>query len=159
MPIWSEIGAEIQAEGIPAGFDRVRRRYLAKLAAYTGRETVLYAAKFTQPTPSDYHPDLYSISDGDMQGLMETLHGLKCTELDLILHSPGGALDAAESLVAYLRTKVRDLRVIVPHLAMSAATMLACAANRILMGKHSFLGPIDPQFVLNTPLGLRMVPA
>jgi len=159
MPIWSEIGSEIQTAGIPAGFDHVRRRYLAKLAGHTGRETVLYAAKFTQPTPSDLHPDLYSISDGDMQGLMETLHGLHCDELDLILHSPGGGLDAAESLVAYLRTKISHLRVIVPHLAMSAATMMACAANCIVMGKHSFLGPIDPQFVLTTPLGMRMVPA
>ena len=44
-----------------------------------------------------------------------------------------------------------DIRVIVPQLAMSGGTMMACSANRILMGKHSSLGPIDPQFV--TPYG------
>lgn len=42
---------------------------------------------------------------------------------------------------------------------MSAATMIACAADEIVLGKHSFLGPIDPQFVLSTRLGQRMVPA
>ena len=42
---------------------------------------------------------------------------------------------------------------------MSAATMITCAANEILMGKHSFLGPIDPQLLVSTPLGMRSVPA
>jgi ClpP class serine protease len=42
---------------------------------------------------------------------------------------------------------------------MSAATMLACSANRIVMGKHSFLGPIDPQFIIQTELGRASVPA
>jgi hypothetical protein len=42
---------------------------------------------------------------------------------------------------------------------MSAATMIACAADEIVLGKHSFLGPIDPQLILTTPLGQRMVPA
>jgi hypothetical protein len=42
---------------------------------------------------------------------------------------------------------------------MSAATMLACAGNRIVMGKHSFLGPIDPQFIVSTPLGVQLVAA
>jgi hypothetical protein len=58
-----------------------------------------------------------------------------------------------------LRSKFQHIRVIVPQQAMSAATMLACAADVIVMGKHSFLGPTDPQFVMNTPVGVRMVPA
>ena len=66
--------------------------------------------------------------------------------LDLLMHSPGGSPDAAEAVVNYLRSKFTDIRVIIPQAAMSAATMLACAANRIVMGKHSSLGPIDPQF-------------
>ena len=90
---------------------------------------------------------------------MEVVHGVKATELDLILHSPGGSLEAAEALVLYLRTKFNHIRVIVPQQAMSAASIMACAADEIVLGKHSFLGPIDPQFILNTPLGLRMVPA
>jgi hypothetical protein len=42
---------------------------------------------------------------------------------------------------------------------MSAGTMLACSADTIVMGKHSSLGPIDPQFLLQTPVGLQAVPA
>lgn len=42
---------------------------------------------------------------------------------------------------------------------MSAATMLACSANSIVMGKHSFIGPIDPQMILQTKLGVSSVPA
>lgn len=42
---------------------------------------------------------------------------------------------------------------------MSAACMIACAADEIVLGKHSFLGPTDPQIVLRTPLGQRSVPA
>jgi len=80
-------------------------------------------------------------------------------ELDLILHSPGGSLTAAEALVTYLRSKFTHIRVIVPQLAMSAATMIACAGDCLLMGKHSFLGPIDPQVTVQTKLGQRMIPA
>jgi hypothetical protein len=42
---------------------------------------------------------------------------------------------------------------------MSAATMIACSANSIMLGKHSFLGPIDPQFILPTELGVRVITA
>lgn len=42
---------------------------------------------------------------------------------------------------------------------MSAATMIACAANEIAMGSYSFLGPTDPQLLLTTHLGQRLVPA
>jgi hypothetical protein len=44
-------------------------------------------------------------------------------------------------------------------MAMSAATMIACAANLIIMARHSFLGPIDPQLLMQTGLGPRYVPA
>ena len=42
---------------------------------------------------------------------------------------------------------------------MSAATMISCASNRIVMARHSFIGPIDPQFILQTKLGVMAVPA
>lgn len=102
---------------------------------------------------------MISITDEDVQGLMEVIFELKGKHLDLIVHSPGGSPEATEAVVTYLRSKFDDIRVIIPQAAMSAATMLACAADRILMGKHSFLGPIDPQFILQTPLGIQAVPA
>lgn len=68
-----------------------------------------------------------------------------------MLHSPGGSAEATASIVRYLRRQFEDIRVFVPVAAMSAATMWALSGNRIVMGKHSQLGPIDPQLV--TPGG------
>jgi hypothetical protein len=62
------------------------------------------------------------------------------------LCTPGGDPTAAEGIVSYLQSKFNgDIRVIVPHMAMSAGTLISCAAKSILMGKHSFLGPVDAQ--------------
>ena len=71
----------------------------------------------------------------------------KSKGLDLFLHTPGGVVTATESIVSYLRKIFNgDIRVIVPHMAMSAGTMIACASLEIIMGKESSLGPIDPQY-------------
>lgn len=77
---------------------------------------------------------------------MTCIHNLDRSKgLDLVLHTPGGDIAATESLVHYLRQMFKtDIRAIVPQIAMSAGTMLACACNEIHMGKHSNLGPIDP---------------
>ena len=78
---------------------------------------------------------------------MTTIHGLDRSKgLDLILHTPGGEMAATESIVDYLREMFgTNIRAIIPQLAMSAGTMIACACKSILMGKQSSLGPIDPQ--------------
>ena len=56
------------------------------------------------------------------------MNGLRNDKLDLIIHSPGGSVEAAEQIVNYLRAKYAHIRAIIPHSAMSAATMIACAA-------------------------------
>lgn len=160
MPTWGEILAELkhtEEQGVKPPFDAVRRKYLATAYKNTGRNTILYATKWTQA--GDVDPEVISITDEDVQGLMEVIHGLKGPNLDLIVHSPGGSPEATEAIVSYLRTKFSDIRVIIPQLAMSAATMLACASNRIVMGKHSFIGPIDPQLILHTQVGVQAVSA
>lgn len=164
MPTWGEILKELQQlqaskQQLPPGvspFDIVRRRYLQALARRTGRNVILYASKWTQ---GGVEPEIISITPEDVQGFMEVVHGLTGDGLDLILHSPGGSAEVTESLVMYLRSKFRDIRVLIPHAAMSAATMFSCAADRLVMGKHSFIGPIDPQFIVQTELGRKPVPA
>lgn len=76
---------------------------------------------------------------------MSAFHQLKGNALDLILHSPGGSLEAAEQIVNYIRKKYNHVRAIIPQNAMSAATMIACACDEIVMAKHSAIGPVDPQ--------------
>jgi hypothetical protein len=160
MPSWGEVLREIETfSGDPAlRFDSVRRSYLVKLHEKTGRAVILYATRFMQPSQG-VDPQITAVQIGDIQGLMEVMRGVPQRELDLIIHSPGGSIDAAEAFVSYLRSKFDHIRAIVPHAAMSAACMIACGADEIVLGKHSFLGPFDPQFVLQTPLGPRMVPA
>ena len=128
-----------------AAQDTVRRQYLADLSAYTGRDTILYCSAYTTPQQNGVPSDALSLVTGDVQGFMSAMHGLNSQNLDLILHSPGGSVEAAEQIITYLRTKYNHIRAIIPQNAMSAATMLACACDEIIMGKHSAIGPIDPQ--------------
>lgn len=151
MPTRSEIERELNSAA--RAKDNVRRRFLKELAEYTGRTTILYASASgitTAPAGSIVGADFSMIAD-DIPAFMDACHGVDCINLDLILHSPGGRLDAAEAIVAFLRQKFQNIRAIVPQYAMSAATMLACACNEIVMGKHSSLGPTDPQFTLPRP--------
>lgn len=152
MPNWNdvlaEIAAETQANG-ELGLDLVRRKYLAQLSRHTGRNTIAYYSGWLTSNPNN--PQLY-VNDGDKNAFMTVVHGCKFDKgLDLILHTPGGDIAAAESLVDYLHQLFgSDIRVIVPQLAMSAGTMIACSAAAIIMGKQSSLGPIDPQ-IQNVP--------
>ena len=142
MGNWSNILQEIQ--GTKSQFDVVRKKYLGLLSSITGRNIIAYYSSWL--TKANV-PNL-DISDADNTGFMTAINGLDCTKgLDLILHTPGGDPAASEAIVNYLRTKFNnDIRIIVPQLAMSAGTMIACSGKEIIMGKQSSLGPIDPQF-------------
>lgn len=148
MPNWNEVLAEINNAKIQIAaaspLDHVRRKYLNELHKHTGRNVIAYYSGWLQRGPNT--PNL-SINDSDKNAFMATVHGLDRSKgLDLILHTPGGSIAAAESLVDYLRRMFGlDIRAIVPQIAMSAGTMMACACREIVMGKQSNLGPIDPQ--------------
>ena len=147
MPAWGELQQEIEQlanNGDPFPLDTVRRKYLAALSSKTGRTTIVYYSGWLSGqavTP------LSIINDDDKVGFMQAVHKVDHNVgLDLILHTPGGSVTAAESIVDYLLKVFKgDIRVVVPQIAMSAGTMIACASREILMGKQSNLGPIDPQ--------------
>lgn len=153
MPGWGEVYNQIQAQ--PDPHDRVRSHHLANLSENTGRDVILYSSGWTH---LDGHGST-SMDRQDIQGFMQMIHTLEGSELDLILHTPGGSPHSAEKIVGYLRNNYDHIRAFVPQAAMSAGTMVCCAADEIYMGKHSSLGPIDPQFTFNTSLGIRQVPA
>jgi hypothetical protein len=142
MSTWHSLLNEIKARG--SVYDVVRRERLKTLADTTGRNVVIYYSGWL------HKPRMpgTQVTDADKNGFMTVIHGLDRTKgLDLILHTPGGETAATEALVGYLRSMFgHDIRAIVPELAMSAGTMIACACREILMGKHSSLGPIDPQY-------------
>ncbi|KUH31923.1 hypothetical protein APY94_11420 [Thermococcus celericrescens] len=65
--------------------------------------------------------------------------------IDLIIHTPGGLVLAATQIAKALHDHPAETRVIVPHYAMSGGTLIALAADRIIMDPHAVLGPVDPQ--------------
>lgn len=149
MPNWGEVLGEIRDLVVRAESERngavdiVRRRYLKSLHKHTGRNVIAYYSGWLSK------PGLQQseISDEDKNGFMMAVHGLenRGKGLDLLLHTPGGAIGATHSLVDYLHQMfAHDIRVIVPQIAMSAGTMIACCASKIIMAKHANLGPIDP---------------
>lgn len=146
MPNWNELLQQLQQAG--SAHDVIRRHYLNRLSAHTGRNTIVYYSAWLQkPNIYEQQYEPFTVNDNDMNGFMATIHNLdKSLGLDLLLHTPGGDLAATEALVGYLRAIFgTDMRAIVPQLAMSAGTMIACACKEIWMGEHSSLGPIDPQ--------------
>lgn len=159
MPSWGQIVEEVRqlgTTGVPNAIDIVRGKYLKELADLTGRDTIIYATRWAS---GDAPPNLVSITDEDIHALMEALSGLKSDKLDFIIHSGGGSAEATDAIVSYLRQKYEHIRIIIPQAAMSAGTMLACSADVIVMGKQSSIGPIDPQFILQTSVGVQALPA
>lgn len=151
MPSWGELLNELQphtnenGESIAAlSFDALRTKYLSLLSQNTGRNVIAYYSGWLKPGKTQN----IDINDSDITGFMNAIKGLEPAKgLDLIVHTPGGNPTATEGIVKYLHSKFgSDIRVIVPQMAMSAGTMLACSARSIIMGKHSCLGPIDPQY-------------
>ena len=67
------------------------------------------------------------------------------TPIDLVLHTPGGLVLASEQIAYALKRHRGKVTVIVPHYAMSGGTLLALAADEILMDPAAVLGPVDPQ--------------
>lgn len=143
MPSLTEIQEEISKFG--TNYDHFRKQYINNLSKLTSRNTIIYYSGWLN---SKVESVTYGINDDDINGFMSVIHKLDQSKgLDLILHTPGGEVGATESIVNYLRQIFNnDIRVIVPQIAMSGGTMIACSGKEILMGKQSSLGPIDPQY-------------
>jgi ClpP class serine protease len=85
----------------------------------------------------------------DINDSEQVLRAIKLTDpavpIDLILHTPGGLVLAAEQIAMALCRHKAKVTVFVPHYAMSGGTLLALAADEIVMDDNAVLGPVDPQ--------------
>jgi ClpP class serine protease len=85
----------------------------------------------------------------DINDSEEVLRAIQMTDadvpVDLVLHTPGGIVLAALQIAKAVREHKAKVTVFVPHYAMSGGTLIALAADEIVMCEHSVLGPIDPQ--------------
>ena len=150
MPSWDILLNEFKQVSLASRQQWFRNKFtehLKKISEISDKRAVIvYSSSFLQKPMSEFT----LITKEDINGFMSIVKGLDCSKgLTLILHTPGGIPVAAESIVKYLREKFNSIEVIIPTYAMSAGTMIALGADNIIMGKHSFLGPIDPQFMLS----------
>ena len=159
MPSWTELINNLEsqpndqqkAQWLNQQFDD-SLKLISQLRS--NRNVVFYGSAFLQkPTAPQI---LLQITYEEVNGFMSIIHGMDYAKgLTLIMHTPGGVTNATETIVSYLRSKFNSIEVIVPTFAMSAGTMISLAADTIVMGRQSQLGPIDPQI----PAGGRVVSA
>jgi ClpP class serine protease len=85
----------------------------------------------------------------DINDSEEILRAVHLTDpeipLDLVLHTPGGLVLAATQIARAVSGRKGKVTVFVPHYAMSGGTLIALAADDIVMCEHAVLGPVDPQ--------------
>lgn len=85
----------------------------------------------------------------DINDSEEVLRVIQTTDedipLDIILHTPGGLVLAALQIARAIQSHKGKVTVFVPHYAMSGGTLIALAADEIVMSQHAVLGPVDPQ--------------
>lgn len=115
----------------------LRQLLIADLERFTGRETLIYYAQLDA-----------GITHTDADDISEIIEGFATKDIDIVLQTPGGAVDAVEKFITVLRARLNSYRVIVPGLAKSGGTVIAISSEKILLGVNSELGPIDPQFLL-----------
>ncbi|MGE5599837.1 MAG: SDH family Clp fold serine proteinase, partial [Bacteroidota bacterium] len=91
-------------------------------------------------------PLMRYIDVNDSEEVIRAIH-LTAPEvpLDIILHTPGGLVLAALQIARAIRRHPGKVTVHVPHYAMSGGTLIALAADEIVMDEHAVLGPLDPQ--------------
>jgi hypothetical protein len=114
-----------------------RQALIKEIQMSTETKLICYVAGMSAP-----------IDREDTVGFVDLLHNLTPNQdIDLLLHTGGGDIDAAEKLVGMVRERVGTgvLRLIVPDYAKSAGTLIALGCDRIVMSDSSELGPIDPQ--------------
>ena len=122
-----------------------RRRLLARIEQQRGSRVILLVHR--QETMSLLgFPLMRYIDVNDAE---EVLRACELTDpqvpLDIVLHTPGGLVLAALQIARAVRRHPGKVTVFVPHYAMSGGTLIALAADEIVMSPHAVLGPVDPQ--------------
>jgi hypothetical protein len=118
--------------------DRYLRQLLIRdIQALTGRQLLVYFGNRYEGAEIDQR---------DIALMTELCVDAGGKPVDLFLETAGGQTDATEGLVSLIQTMAPDLRVVVPSAAKSNGTVLCLAAQEIVMGVTSELGPIEPFF-------------
>lgn len=125
-----------------------RREKIVQIQKLTGRPLIVYFANFIKGgnVPNN------SIDDTDVTAFSDLIEDVPDNSIDVLLHTPGGLVEAAERIVALLRAKFSSIRFVIPHSAYSAGTLMTLSGDEILMDERSALGPVDPQIMFRDPM-------
>jgi ClpP class serine protease len=125
--------------------EAARQRLIAKIERQSGSRLILMVHR--QETMALLGFPIFRYID--IQDSEEVMRAIRLTDpdvpLDLVLHTPGGLVLAATQIASALHKHKAKVRVFVPHYAMSGGTLIALAADEIIMDEHAVLGPVDPQ--------------
>jgi ClpP class serine protease len=122
-----------------------RRRLIAEIERKRGSRVILLAHR--QETMSFLGIPIVRYID--LNDSEEVIRAIRLTDpnvpIDFVLHTPGGLVLAATQIARAINRRKGKVTVIVPHYAMSGGTLIALAADEIVMSDHAVLGPVDPQ--------------
>jgi ClpP class serine protease len=125
--------------------EAMRQRLLARIESERGSRVILLVHR--QETMSVLGFPLFRYID--VNDSEQVIRAIRLTDpkmpLDLVLHTPGGLVLAATQIARAVVKHKGKVTVFVPHYAMSGGTLIALAANEIVMSEHAVLGPVDPQ--------------
>jgi ClpP class serine protease len=124
----------------------VRRRY-AMAAISRRRQATVISLIHRQESMSLFgFPIVRFIDIDDAEGILRAIQETpEGRSIEIILHTPGGMVLAAQQIASALADHDGRVTAVVPHYAMSGGTLIALAADEILIDAHSALGPVDPQ--------------
>jgi ClpP class serine protease len=120
-----------------------RRSILSRLEQERGTKAITLIHRVE---PWDEEERYITIEDSEFV-LAQIRHTSRDTPIDLIVHTPGGLALAAEMIAMALRDHPAKVTAIIPFYAMSGGTLIALAADEILMERYATLGPVDPQIM------------
>ncbi|WNY23958.1 hypothetical protein MmiHf6_12820 [Methanimicrococcus hongohii] len=145
MGVYSEY-LDKQNLGILLGddLDFERKKELKRISEIRKRPVVVYASDMSKDNNAPI-----SIDYSDIVPFADQLSMIEGEEVDIILETPGGISEIVEDLVNHIRSRFNKVGIIVPGMSKSAGTIFTMAADEILMGELSTLGPIDVQIFMN----------
>lgn len=122
-----------------------RTRLISRIEARRGSRVILMVHRQESMNLLGF-PVVRYIDVNDSEEVIRAIH-LTDPEvpIDLVLHTPGGLVLAALQIARAIARHKGRVRVIVPHYAMSGGTLIALAADEIVLCEHAVLGPVDPQ--------------
>ena len=125
--------------------DSARLRLMHRIERQRGSRVILLVHR--QETMSFLgFPVLRYIDVNDAEEVIRAIHMTDdSVPIDLVLHTPGGLVLASLQIARAIKGRKGKVTVFVPHYAMSGGTLIALAADEIVMDSHAVLGPVDPQ--------------